>query len=117
MSEDTFINRVYVGRFSDWGQAQRVVRILRKKPFGGHATAIPYPLTLQVGEAKSLQEARMLLESLRKSRLSGLLLVSYDEPVGIRFRVVVGAFKKEDNAIWMIRRLKQSGFSSELISP
>lgn len=117
MSEDTFIYRVYVGRFSDWGQAHRVVRILRKKPFGGHATAIPYPLTLQVGEAKSLQEARMLLESLRKSRLSGLLLVSYDEPVGIRFRVVVGAFKKEDNAIWMIRRLKQSGFSSELISP
>ncbi len=117
MSKDTFIYRVYVGRFSDWNQAHRVVRILRKKPFGGHATAIPYPYALQVGEAKSLQEARMLLESLRKSGLSGLLLVSYNEPVGVHFRVVVGAFKKADNAAWMLQQLQQSGFNGELMFP
>ena len=117
MSKDTFIYRVYVGRFSDWNQAHRVVRILRKKPFGGHATAIPYPLAVQVGEAKSLQEARMLLESLRKSGLSGLLLVSYNEPTGVHFRVVVGAFKKADNATWMLQKLKEFGFAGELVSP
>jgi len=117
MSKDTFIYRVYVGRFSDWNQAHRVVRILRRKPFGGHATAIPYPLALQVGDVKSLQEARILLESLRKSGLSGLLLVSYDEPTGIHFRVVVGAFKKADNTTWMLQKLKQFGFSGEVVSP
>ena len=111
------IYRVYVGRFSDWDQAQRVVRILRKKPFGGHATAIPYPFALQVGEANSLTEARMLLESLRKSELSGLLLVSYNEPARIHFRIVVGAFKKADNATWILQQLKQSGFAGKLISP
>ncbi|MEE3346595.1 MAG: SPOR domain-containing protein [Nitrospinota bacterium] len=111
------IYRVYVGRFSDWDQAQRVVRILRKKPFGGHATAIPYPFALQVGEANSLTEARMLLESLRKSGLSGLLLVSYNEPARIHFRIVVGAFKKADNATWILQQLKQSGFAGKLISP
>ena len=111
------IYRVYVGRFSDWDQAQRVVRILRKKPFGGHATAIPYPFALQVGEANSLTEARMLLESLRKSGLSGLLLVSYNKPARIHFRIVVGAFKKADNATWILQQLKQSGFAGKLISP
>jgi cell division septation protein DedD len=117
ISKEIQIYRVYVGRFSDWNQAQRVVRILRKKPFGGHATAIPYRFALQVGEANSLIEARMLLESLRKSGLSGLLLVSYGEPAGIHFRVVVGAFKKADNATWILQQLKQSGFSGKLIFP
>ncbi len=117
LSVDTFIYRVYVGRFSDWNQAHRVVRVLRKKSFGGHATAIPYPLVLKVGEADSLQDARVILESLRKSGLSGLLLVSYSEPKGTSFRVVVGAFKKADNATWMLQKLKQFGFSGELISP
>jgi hypothetical protein len=117
MSMDTFIYRVYVGRFSDWDQAHRVVRILRKKPFGGHATAIPYSLALKVGEPDSLQDARMILESLRKVGLSGLLLISYSEPLGVHFRVVVGAFKKAYNATWMLQQLKQFGFAGELISP
>ena len=64
ISKEIQIYRVYVGRFSDWNQAQRVVRILRKKPFGGHAMAIPYRFALQVGEGNSLIVARMLLESL-----------------------------------------------------
>ena len=59
----------------------------------------------------------MLLESLRKSGLSGLLLVSYSEPAEIHFRVVVGAFKKADNATWILQQLKQSGFSGKLIFP
>ena len=117
ISKEIQIYRIYVGRFSDWDQAQRVVRILRKKPFGGHATAIPYPFALQVGEANSLTEARILLGSLRKSGLSGLLLVSYSEPAEIHFRVVVGAFKKADNATWILQQLKQSGFIGKLISP
>ena len=117
MSADTFIYRVYVGRFSGWNQAHRVVRILRKKPFGGHATVIPYPLALKVGETKSLQDARVILESLRRSGLSGLLLASYSEPLGIHFCVVVGAFKKAGNATWMLQRLKRFGFAGELISP
>jgi hypothetical protein len=117
MSRDTFIYRVYVGRFSGWNQAHRVVRILRKKPFGGHATAIPYSLAIKVGEPDSLQDARMILESLRKVGLSGLLLVSYSEPFGIHFRVVVGAFKKAYNATWMLEQLAQFGFAGELISP
>ena len=117
ISKEIQIYRIYVGRFSDWDQAQRVVRILRKKPFGGHATAIPYPFALQVGEANSLTEARILLGSLRKSGLSGLLLVSYSEPAEIHFRVLVGAFKKADNATWILQQLKQSGFIGKLISP
>jgi hypothetical protein len=114
---NTLIYRVYVGRFSGWKQANRFVQILRKKPFGSLATVIPYPLALQVGEGKSLKEARVILKSLRKSGFSGLLLVSYNELVGIHYRVVVGAFKKADNAIRLLRELKQFGFASELISP
>ena len=59
----------------------------------------------------------MILESLRKVGLSGLLLASYSEPLGIHFRVVVGAFKKAYNATWMLQQLKQFGFAGELISP
>jgi cell division septation protein DedD len=117
ISKEIQIYRVYVGRFSDWNQAHRIVRILRKKPFGGHATAIPYPFALQVGEAGSLTEARMLLESLRKSGFSGLLLVSHKDSNGILFRVVIGAYKKTGNATWMLQQLKQSDFVSKLISP
>jgi hypothetical protein len=117
ISKGILIYRVYVGRFSDWNQAQRLVHILRKRSFAGHATAIPYPFALEVGKVGSLTEARMLLESLRKSGLSGLLLVSHEEPTGVHFRVVVGAFKKADNATWILQQLKQSGFVGELISP
>ena len=39
------------------------------------------------------------------------------EPLGINFRVVVGAFKKAYNATWMLQQLKQFGFAGELISP
>ncbi|MBT5551948.1 MAG: hypothetical protein HOJ79_15880 [Nitrospina sp.] len=117
ISMEIQIYRVYIGRFSDWNQAHRVVRILRKKSFAGHATAIPYPFALEVGKVSSITEARMLLESLRKSGLSGLLLASHKEPAGLHLRVVVGAFKKADNATWILQRLKQSGFVGTLISP
>jgi hypothetical protein len=117
ISREIQIYRIYIGRFSDWKQAHRVVRILRKKSFAGHATAIPYPFALEVGEVSSLTEARMLLESLRKSGLSGLLLASHKEPAGLHFRVVVGAFKKADNATWILQELKQSGFVGTLVSP
>ena len=117
ISADVFIYRVYVGRFSDWKQAHRFVQILRKQTFGSHATAIPYPFTLQVGMASSLKDARVLLQSLRKFGFSGLLLVSYNELIGTSFRVVVGAFKSAGNSKWLLRRLKQSGFAGELISP
>jgi hypothetical protein len=117
ISSKLWIYRVYVGRFSDWNQAHRVVRVLRGKDFGGHATAIPYPFALQIGEVNSLIEARMLLESLRKSGLSSLLLVSHNESTGTHFRVVVGAYKKARNAAWMLRQLKRSGFTGKLISP
>ena len=117
MSADTFIYRVYVGRFSDWKQTHRLVEVLRKKPFGRHATAIPYPLALQIGEPNSLKEARVLLKSLRKFGFSGLLLFSFNESTGTRFRVVVGAFKNEENAKWILKQLKQFGFIGKLISP
>lgn len=117
VSMKTFIYRVYVGRFADWNQAHRVVRLLRKKAYGSHSTAIPYPYTLQVGETSSLPEARTILESLRKSGLSGLLLISENETMGTNFRVVVGAFKKAENATWMLQQLKLHGFASELMSP
>lgn len=113
---DSQIYRVYVGRFSDWEQAQRVVQVLRKTGLGGHATAIPYPFALQVGEVvATMTEARILLESLRQSGLSGMLLVSYGSR-GISFRVLVGAYKKAGNASWMFQYLKKSGFSAKLIS-
>ena len=74
ISADTHIYRVYVGRFSDWKQAHRFVQILRKKPFGGHATAIPYPLALQVGETNSLKEARILLRIFKGIRFVGFIV-------------------------------------------
>jgi hypothetical protein len=117
MSADTFIYRVYVGRFSDLQQTDRFVQILRKNSFSSHATAIPYPFALQVGEANSLKESRILLEYLRKFGFSGLLLVSFNEPIGANLRVIVGAFKNEDNAKWILKKLKQFGFAAKLISP
>ena len=117
MSADTFIYRVYVGRFSDLQQTQRFVQILRKEPFSSHATAIPYPFALQIGEANSLKESRVLLESLRKLDFSGLLLASFNEPMGTHFRVIVGAFKSENNAKWILKKLKQLGFAGKLIAP
>lgn len=117
ISKGALIYRVYLGRFADWNQAQRVVRILRSKPFGSNATTISYPFALQVGEVSSLKEARTILESLRKSGLSGLLLISDNESTGVHFSVVVGAFKKAANAKGVQRQLRESGFVGQLISP
>ena len=64
MSIDIQVYRVYIGRFSNWDQAHRVVQILRGKRLAGHATAIPYPFILRVGEVSSIVEARELIEKL-----------------------------------------------------
>lgn len=117
ISRDISIYRVYIGRFVNWSQAHRVVKILRGKRLAGHATAIPYPFALQVGDVASLIEARQLIEKLRSKGLSGLLLISSQEPQKERFRVLVGAFKKQENAIWMMQRLEQAGFRFERVTP
>lgn len=118
ISKDIQIYRVYIGRFATWNQARRVVKVLRGKRLSGHATAIPYPFTLQVGEVSSIVESRQLLEKLRKTEISGLLSITkggYQE--GVQFRVFVGAFKKPENAVWMMQMLKEAGFSFKRIRP
>ena len=42
-----------------------VVQILRGKRLAGHATAIPYPFILRVGEVCSMVEARKIIEKFR----------------------------------------------------
>jgi cell division septation protein DedD len=105
VSKDVQIYRVYIGRFANWDQAHRVVQTLRRKRLARHATAIPYPFTLRVGEVDSIVKARELIEKLRLKEVSSFLSVSSGEPEGIKFEVFVGAFKKLDNAIWLMKDL------------
>jgi hypothetical protein len=117
VSKDVQIYRVYIGRFANWDQAHRVVQTLWRKSLARHATAIPYPFTLQVGEVDSIVKARELIEELRLKEISSFLSVSSGEPEGIKFEVFVGAFKKLDNAIWLMKELEQGGFNFKKISP
>jgi hypothetical protein len=117
VSKNIQIYRVYIGRFSNWDQAHRVVQTLRRKHLAGHATAIPYPFTLRVGEVGSIVKARELIEELRSKGISGFLSVSNVESEGIKFEVLVGAFKKPGNAIWLMKELEQGGFNFKQISP
>ena len=117
VSKDVQIYRVYIGRFANWDQAHRVVQTLWRKRLARHATAIPYPFTLQVGEVDSIVKARELIEELRLKEISSFLSVSSGEPEGIKFEVFVGAFKKLDNAIWLMKELEQGGFNFKKISP
>ncbi|MGK0180049.1 MAG: hypothetical protein ACI8PD_001851, partial [Nitrospinales bacterium] len=117
VSKDIQIYRVYIGRFANWNQAHRVVQTLRRKRLAGHATAIPYPFTLRVGEVDSIVKARELIEKLRLKEISSFLSISSRELEGIKFEVFVGAFKKPDNAIWLMNELEQGGFNFKQISP
>ncbi len=118
ISKGIKIYRVYIGRFATWEQAHRVVMVLRGKKLGGHATAIPYPFTLQVGQANSIVEARQLLEKLRVIGVSGFLSIfNGGSEEGLKFGVYVGAFKKPENAVWLMQRLKEAGFSFKRIRP
>ncbi|MBT5469560.1 MAG: hypothetical protein HOK41_03055, partial [Nitrospina sp.] len=118
ISKDIQIYRVYIGRFATWDRAFRVIKVLKEKRLAGHATAIPYPFALQVGEVKSIEAARQLLEKLRLKRVSGFLSISNEGMNGgVLFRVLVGAFKKPENAIWLMQVLKDEGFSFKKISP
>ena len=76
VSKDIQIYRVYIGRFANWDQAHRVVQSLRGKRLAGHATAIPYPFTLRVGEVGSIVQARELIEKLRLKEISSFLSIS-----------------------------------------
>ena len=116
MSIDIQIYRVYIGRFANWVHAHRVVQALRGKHLAGHATAIPYPFTLRVGEVGSIVEARELIEKLKLKVISSFLSISSGESEGIEFEVFVGAFKKPDNAIWLMKTLEQGGFNFKQIS-
>jgi hypothetical protein len=117
MSKGVQIYRVYIGRFANWDQAHRVVQTLRGKRLAGHATAIPYPYTLRVEEVDSIEGARQLIEKLRVNGVSSFLSVSSVEPEGVKLEVLVGAFKKPDNAIWLMKVLEQGGFNFKQISP
>jgi len=117
ISKDIKIYRVYIGRFANWNQAHRVVQTLRRERLAGHATASPYPFTLQVGEVDSIVKARELLEKLRSNGISGFLSISRVEPKGMQFAVFVGAFKKPENAVWLMQRLQREGFNFKQISP
>ena len=117
VSKDIQIYRVYISRFANWDQAHRVVQALRGKRLAGHATAIPYPFTLRVGEVDSIVKARQLIEKLRLKGISSFLSVSSGELESIKFEVFVGAFKKPDNATWLMQRLEQEGFDFKQISP
>ena len=99
MPIDIQIYRVYIGRFSNWDQAHRVVQILRGKRLARHATAIPYAFILRVGEVSSIVEARELIKKLRLKGISSFLSISSGESEGIEFEVFVVVFKKPDNAI------------------
>jgi hypothetical protein len=117
VSKNIQIYRVYIGRFANWDQAYRVVQALRRKRLASHAAAIPYPFTLRVGEVDSIVKARQLIEKIRQIGVSSFLSVSSEESEGIKFEVFVGAFKKPDNAIWLMKELEQGGFSFKQVSP
>ncbi len=117
VSKGIQIYRVYLGRFANWGQAYRVVQALREKRLARHATAIPYPFALRVGDVGSIVEGRQLIEELRIKGVSSFLSISSGEPEGIKFEVLVGAFKKPDNAIWLMKVLEREGFNFKQISP
>lgn len=117
VSKGNQIFRVYIGRFANWDQAHRVVQALRAKRLARHAMAIPYPFTLRVGEVDSIVGARQLIEKLRLNGISSFLSISSRESEGIRFQVFVGAFKKRNNAIWLMKVLEQGGFDFKQISP
>jgi hypothetical protein len=117
VSKNIQIYRVYIGRFINWSQAHRMVSALRGKRLARYARAIPYPITLRVGEVDSIVAARQLIEKLRLKGISSFLSISSKEPEGVKFEVFVGAFKKSNNAIWLIKKLEQGGFNFKQIRP
>jgi cell division septation protein DedD len=117
VSIDIQIYRVYIGRFANWDHAHRVVQTLRGKRLVGYATAIPYPFTLRVGGVGSIVEAKELIEKLILKGISSFLSIKSGEFEGIEFEVFVGAFKKSDNAFWLMKMLEQGGFNFKQISP
>ena len=64
MSIDIQIYRVYTGRFSNWDEKVLGSTNSSRKASCRHATAIPYPFILRVGEVDSIVEARELIEKL-----------------------------------------------------
>lgn len=117
VSKGIQIYRVYISRFANWDQAHRVVQTLRVKHLARHATAIPYPFALRVGEVDSIVKSRQLIEKLRLNGISSFLSISSVELESIKLEVLVGAFKKPDNAIWLMKKLEQGGFDFKQISP
>jgi cell division septation protein DedD len=118
ISKHINIYRVYIGRFTTWEQAHRIVKILGESRLAEYAVVIPYPFALQIGKVGSVLEAKELLERLRQKGISGLLSISNKWSLkGIRLAVYVGAFKKPENAVWLAKKLKHAGFSFKQIRP
>ena len=69
-----------------------------------------------MGELGSIVEALELIERLRLKGISSFLSISSGESEGIEFEVFVGAFKKPDNAIWLMKTLEQGGLNFKQIS-
>ena len=57
----------------------------------------------------SIVGARKLIEKLRLKGISSFSSISSGESEGIEFEVFAGAFKKPDNAIWLMKTLVAGG--------
>jgi len=118
ISRNRKIFRVYVGRFPSMDLAQELASKLKRYAFSRYAIPVKYPYTFMMGEFGLENEAETLIFNLRSMGFSPLLFtISEREFLNPRFRVFLGAFATENNAVKLSDVSKNEDLSYKLVAP
>ncbi len=106
--------QVFVGRFSDWDETERVTKSVRRMDAGKSAAPVRFPYTLETGTFTNDREAIEFVKALRGKGFSSYLHRSFANGAGsMQIKVMAGAYrgKKELEAATLEMQIKGIAYS------
>jgi len=112
------IYRIFVDRLSDWEAARQLAEVLQKTEFAPFAVPVELPYALQVGEYLDSEGAQKQIAEMHRQGFSPMMLASKEPGFpGSVYKVLIGAFLKEQDARKISMKLTQKSIKWTLVQP
>lgn len=110
--------QVFVGRFSDWDETERVTKSVRRMEAGKSASPMRFPYTLETGTFASDREAIEFVKALRGKGFSSYLHRSFvNRGEGMQVKVMAGAYLEIKDLEAVAREMEKRGIAHSIAAP
>lgn len=118
LTKGRVLYRVFLERFANWSNADEYAQALRKLEFRAFPIPSPLPYSMIVDIFNSEEQAAQTIQSLRKGKISALLMSgSGDGFSNPQFKVLVGAYGNENDSLDMKNKLSGAGIAARFAIP